>query len=164
MNSIFHRVSIRKYKPREVEPEKIERLLRAAMAAPSACNQQPWEFYVVTSLELRKKLSHATPYTSFAEQAPVVLVPAYRGRGVVPQYFHIDMAAAVENILLEADELELGACWMGIAPEEDRMLEVKSILNMREDLTPFCLISVGYPDEARPQQERFEEERVHYIR
>lgn len=164
MNSIFHRVSIRKYESRPIEEEKTELLLRAAMAAPSACNQQPWEFYVVTSAELKEKLSKTTPYTAFAAEAPLVLVPAYRERGVVPQYFHIDMSAAVENILLEADTLGLGACWMGIAPEPDRMADVKAILNMRDDLTPFCLISVGYPAEERPQQNRFESNRVHYLK
>jgi len=163
MDSIFHRVSIRKFEEKPVEPEKIEQLLRAAMAAPSACNQQPWEFYVVTKPELIQALSRATPYTVSAAGAPVVLVPAYRNRGVVPQYFHIDLSAAVENILLEADSLGLGTCWMGITPEEDRMAAVKEMLSMREDLTPFCLIPVGYPAEARPQQDRFDPERVHYL-
>ena len=57
MNSIFHRVSIRKYKSQQVEPDKIEQMLRAAMAAPSACNQQPWEFYVVTDKDVIAQLS-----------------------------------------------------------------------------------------------------------
>lgn len=163
MDSIFHRISTRKFQAKPVEPEKMERLLRAAMAAPSACNQQPWEFYVVTTPALIEALSKATPYTVSAAGAPAVLVPAYRSQGVVPQYFHIDLSAAVENILLEADSLGLGTCWMGIAPEADRMAAVKAMLNMREDLTPFCLIPVGYPAEERPQQDRFEPERVHYL-
>lgn len=61
MNAIFHRVSIRKYKEQEVEQEKIERMLRAAMAAPSACNQQPWEYYVVTNKNKIEALSKTSP-------------------------------------------------------------------------------------------------------
>ena len=63
MNSIFHRISVRKYEDRPVEKEKIMEILRAGMQAPSACNQQPWEFYVVTDKEKIQKLSKVTPYT-----------------------------------------------------------------------------------------------------
>ena len=69
MDSIFHRVSIRKYEAKEVEQEKIERMLKAAMAAPSACNQQPWEFYVVTDKKVIAQLSEASPYAHPAEAA-----------------------------------------------------------------------------------------------
>lgn len=72
MNAIFHRVSIRKYQDRPVEQEKITLMLRAAMAAPSACNQQPWEFYVVTDKEKIAELSASTPFTKSAKGAPVV--------------------------------------------------------------------------------------------
>lgn len=75
MNSIFHRISVRKYEDRPVEKEKIMEILRAGMQAPSACNQQPWEFYVVTDKEKIQKLSKVTPYTGCAAGAPVVIVP-----------------------------------------------------------------------------------------
>lgn len=78
MNEIFHRVSIRKYKKQPVEKEKILQILKAAMQAPSACNQQPWEFYVVTDPEKIQKLSQTTPYAGCAAGAPVVIVPVYR--------------------------------------------------------------------------------------
>ena len=135
MDSIFHRVSIRKYKDQKVEEEKITQMLKAAMAAPSACNQQPWEFYVVTDTEKIKELSQASPYTGCAKGAPLVFVPCYREVGVAPGYYHIDMSAAVENLLLEADHLGLGAVWMGIAPVEERL-----------------------------QQDRFDENRIHWVR
>ena len=115
MDAIFHRTSIRKYQETPVEAEKIETLLRAAMAAPSACNQQPWEFYVVRNKEKIKELSEASPYAGCAKGAPVVFVPCYRKNCQVPMYAEIDLSAAVENLLLEADSLGLGAVWMGIA-------------------------------------------------
>jgi len=89
MNSIFHRVSIRKFQDKPVEHEKIETLLRAAMAAPSARNQQPWEFYVVTNKDLIQKLSTVSPYAGCAKDAPVLIVSAYREDAISPAYAHV---------------------------------------------------------------------------
>lgn len=83
MNSIFHRISVRKYEDRPVEKEKIMEILKAGMQAPSACNQQPWEFFVVTDKEKIQKLSKVTPYTGCAAGAPVVIVPVYHTEGLV---------------------------------------------------------------------------------
>ena len=164
MNSIFHRVSTRKYQEKQIEQEKVEQMLRAAMAAPSACNQQPWEFYVVTNKNTIKKLSEASPYAGCAEGAPLVFVPCYKKEGIAPDYFEIDLSAAVENLLLEADELGLGAVWMGIAPDAGRMNAVREVLDIPQTLEPFALVPCGYPAETRPQQDRYEESRVHYIK
>ena len=162
MNSIFHRISVRKYEQRAVDPEKIEMMLKAAMAAPSACNQQPWEFYVVTDKELIEQLSEASPYAKCAKEAPVVFVPCFRSEGIAPEYFNIDMSAAVENLLLEADTLGLGAVWMGISPDEGRMEAVRKVLDIPTNLNAFALVPCGYPAEEREQENRYEESRVHY--
>ncbi len=163
MNSIFHRTSVRQYKDRPVEKEKVELMLRAAMAAPSAQNQQPWEYYVVTDSEMIEKLSKSTPYTGCAKGAPLVFAACYRRECMRPMFAHIDMSASVENLLLEADELGLGAVWLGIAPKEERMKIVKEIVGMPDGLEAFALISCGYPLHEQKQQDRYEEERVHYI-
>ncbi len=166
MDAIFHRVSIRKYQEKPVEEEKIIRMLKAAMQAPSAANQQPWEYYVVTNQQKKAELSKASPYTSFAKDAPVVFVACYRDKAglLAPAYAEIDLSASVENLLLEADSLGLGAVWMGIAPQEERMETVREIIGLPENLSAFALISCGYPAESRPQQERYEEQRVHWVR
>jgi nitroreductase len=164
MNSIFHRISVRKYQAKDVEQEKIEKLLRAAMAAPSACNQQPWEFYVVTNQDVIKALSEASPYANCAAEAPVIFVPCFRSVGIAPEYFNIDLSAAVENLLLEADAQELGAVWMGISPDAGRMEAVRKVLGIPSGLNPFALVPCGYPAEERSQEDRYEENRVHYVR
>ena len=166
MNAIFHRVSIRKFDTILVEQEKIDKILRAAMAAPSACNQQPWEYYVVTDKDTISALSKTSPYAGCAANAPVVFVACARKvKGIIaPEYINIDMSASVENLLLEIDTQELGAVWMGIAPDVQRMEAVKSVLGLPDDLYAFALIPCGYPGEWRKQEDRFEEERVHYIR
>ena len=115
MDSIFHRVSIRKFQDKPVEPEKIEKLLRAAMAAPSAGNQQPWEFYVVTNRDLIQKLAATSPYTSCAKNAPVLIVSAYREDVIFPMYAQIDLSIANENLWLETDALGLGGVWLGFS-------------------------------------------------
>ena len=145
MNSIFHRISVRKYKDTPVEQEKVEQMLKAAMAAPSACNQQPWEFYVVTDKNVIGQLSESSPYAKCAKGAPLVFVPCFRSEGIAPEYFNIDMSAAVENLLLEADDLGLGAVWMGISPDETRMNAVRNVLNIPEHLHAFALVPCGYP-------------------
>ena len=108
MNSIFRRVSIRKYQNKPVEPEKIEALLRAAMQAPSAANQQPWEFYVVTDKEKLRALSEASRYAAMTKDAPVAIVSVYRKDIPMPMYAEIDLSIAMENLWLEADAQGLG--------------------------------------------------------
>lgn len=164
MENIFHRVSIRKYEDRPVEKEKILQILKAGMQAPSACNQQPWEFYVVTDKEKIRKLSGATPYSGCAAGAPVVIVPVYRKEGLVVQSMaQIDMSIAQENIWLETDTLGLGGVWFGIAPVEERMEEVHRLLDLPENVKVFSLFAMGYPAEERPQQDRFDPERIHFM-
>lgn len=164
MESIFHRVSIRKYEDRPVEPEKIEKLLRAAMAAPSATNQQPWEFYVVTNKEKIKQLADSSPYAGCAKGAPVVIVSAYRLQCTIPAMAPIDLSIAMENLWLEADALGLGGVWLGTAPLEDRMKQVEEIVGIPEGQRAFAVFPVGYPAEAREQQDRFDPGRIHEVK
>ena len=164
MENIFHRISVRNYQDRPVEKEKIVQILRAGMQAPSACNQQPWEFYVVTDKEKIKELSKSTRYSGCAAGAPVVIVPVYRKHGlVVPEMAQIDLSIALENIWLETDTVGLGGVWIGIAPFQDRMDAVKQMLQLPEDVEVFALFALGYPAETRPQQDRFDENRIHFI-
>lgn len=164
MSSIFHRISVRKFEDKPVEKSQITDILRAGMQAPSACNQQPWEFYVVTDREKIKALSQASPYAGCAAGAPVVIVPVYRKEGLAaPELAEIDLAIAQENIWLRTDELGLGGVWLAVAPERDRMENVRRILNLPENVEAFSMFPLGYPAESRPQQDRFHEERIHWV-
>ena len=164
MNEIFHRVSIRKFENKPVEKEKILQILRAGMQAPSAGNQQPWEFYVVTSGEKIEALSKVHQYAGCAAGAPVLIVPVYRKEGLwVPEYAQIDMAIAQENMWLETDALGLGGVWLGIAPQRDRMDKVAEILDLPDSLEAFSIFAVGYPAESQAQKDRFDKERIHFV-
>ena len=165
MKEIFQRVSVRRFADRAVEDAKVEQVLRAAMAAPSAGNQQPWDFYVVTSKDKLQALSQVSPYAGCAAHAPMAIVSAYRQEGCrFPQYAQIDLAIAMENLWLEAHSLGLGGVWLGVAPEEDRMEKVEKILPIAPGQRAFAIFPLGYPAEENTQQDRFKAERIHYIR
>jgi nitroreductase len=163
MDTIFHRISVRKFTEQKVEQEKIEKILSAGMQAPSAANQQPWEFYVVTNQELLKKLSTSSPYAGPAAGAPAAIVSVYRKDCRLPEYAQIDMSIAMENIWLETDALGLGGVWIGTAPLQERMDAVRAILNIPDSLEVFALFPFGYPAESRPQADRTDPARIHYI-
>ena len=165
MEEIFKRVSIRKYEDRPVEPEKLERIMRAAMAAPSAGNQQPWEFYVVTNKDKIKELASASRFSGCAADAPVVIVPCYRKRGLrFPEFDQIDLSVATENLLLEITAQGLGGVWLAIAPIDERMCRVEETLGIDSDiLRAFALVPLGHPAEEKTRQDRYDEKRVHFI-
>ena len=163
MDAIFKRISVRRYEDRPVEQEQIEQILRAAMAAPSAGNQQPWEYYVVRDKETIQKLAECSPYAGCAKDAPVVIVPCLRTEGLrFPELGFIDLAITTENILLEITSLNLGGVWLAVAPFSERMAKVDEALGIGENLHAFALVPVGVPAEDRPQEERYDEKRIHY--
>mgnify|MGYP000185424315 CR=1 FL=1 len=165
MDVIFNRRSIRRYKEQPVEEEKIDKLLRAAMQAPSAVNQQPWEFIVVRDKNTLNKLAGISPYSKMIADAPLaIVVLGNDDRMRLQHHWQQDLAAATQNILLEAVYLGLGAVWLGVAPAEDRMDYIRNIFGLSKKLKPFCVIPVGYPAEGQENKfiDRFDPTRVHY--
>lgn len=165
MNAIFTRRSIRSYQEQAIEPEKIEKLLRAAMQAPSAGNQQPWEFIVVQDKNTLEKLAGVSPYAKPVANAPLAFVLLANGEGLrFPEYWEQDLSAATQNILLQAVELGLGAVWLGVAPVKERMDYLKDLFNLPEKVKPFCVIALGYPAAGQENKfvDRYDAKRVHY--
>ena len=163
MNNLYTRVSIRKYQDRPVEKEKTEAILRAAMQAPSAANQQPWEFYVVTNKDKLDALSRVSPYAGMTKNAPAAIVSVYRKQCAIPAYAQIDLSIAMENLWLETDAQGLGGVWLGIAPQEERMKAVENILCLPDTVQAFAIFPYGYPAEERKQQDRFDASRIHFV-
>lgn len=163
-SAIFTRVSTRQFEPRKVDSKYIIKILRAAMAAPSACNQQPWEFWVTDDPDVIARLSQVSPYAAPVKNAPVVIVPCYRTDALIAApMVEIDMAMSTQNILLEAEELGLGAVMIGIAPIEERMKSVEEILKLPANIRAFTIIPIGYPVNKHPQEDRYEPSRVHTL-
>ena len=165
MEVIFNRRSIRRYKKQAVEEEKIEKILRAAMQAPSAANQQPWEFIVVRDKDNLKKLSEISAYSKMVAEAPLaIVVLGNEDRMRLQHHWEQDLAAATQNILLEAAHLGLGGVWLGGAPMQDRMELISELYDLKNRIKPFCVIPIGYPEEGQDHKfvDRFDPDRVHY--
>ena len=164
MNAIFTRTSVRQFEDREVEPEKIEQLLKAGFAAPSALNERPWEFYVIRNKGTLATLSKTNQYARPVANAPVAIVICYNTSTLKSlDFVDINCAIAAENIWLEMEELELGGVFMAIRPFEARVEFVTKALNLPENIVPFGIIPFGYPKSKRQQKERFNADRVHYV-
>lgn len=165
MDIIFNRRSIRKYQNKTVEKEKIEKILRAAMQAPSAVNQQPWDFIVVQNKDTLNKLAGISPYSKMVADAPLaIVVLGNEDRMRLQNHWEQDLAAATQNILLEAVYLGLGAVWLGVAPAEERMDYIRDIFGLSKKIRPFCVIPIGYPAEGQENKfvDRYDPSRVHY--
>lgn len=163
IDQIAKRASVRRFKDEPVSAEAVTELLRAAMAAPSGGNQQPWEFYVVRDADVRARLAAASPYAKCAATAPIVIVPCVREDIPLPECAPMDMSAAIENLLLECVNQGLGGVWMAIEGYPDRIESVRAALDIPSDLTPFALVPCGTPDgEVNAQgPSRFDASRVH---
>ncbi len=164
MTEIFTRTSVRQFANKDVEQEKVEKLLRAAMQAPTAGNQQPWVFYVVKDKAVLEQLSKASPYAGCIKNAPMAIVIGYdETKAMFPELCEIDCAIATENVWLEADALGLGTVMLAFAPYEERMKSVEGILNMPKSVRAFTVLPIGYPVRKNSQQDRYDVNKVTYV-
>ncbi len=165
MKEIFARASVRRFQPTPVEAEKVQQLLRAAMAAPSAGNQQPWEFIVVEKKESLVKLSQMCVHSRLLADAPLAVVVLANKSGMkYPQYWQQDLGAATENLLLEAVHLGLGGVWLGVAPMEERMDYISKMYGLDENYSPFTVVALGYPSAAPSPLDRYNPAKIRYDR
>jgi nitroreductase len=98
-----------------------------------------------------------------ATAAAAIIVVAVPQTGKPAGYFPQDCAAATQNILLEAVSLNLGACWCGVYPKDERIISIREIFAISEPKIPFCVIAIGVPDEAPKRRGFFEESKVTYL-
>ena len=163
IEAIKTRRSIRNYQDKPVSESDIKELLSAAMQAPSAGNEQPWQFVVINSRELLEKIPSIHIYAPMAKKAAIAIlvcgdVNAERYKG----YWVQDCAAATENLLLAAHARGLGAVWCGIYTNEERMKEFSKMFLLPTNIIPFALVPIGHPAEEKKPENRFKPDRVHY--
>jgi nitroreductase len=162
---ILRRRSIRKYTDEPVTDEHVEALLRAAMAAPSAGNQQPWQFVVVRDHHVLTAITEVHPYSSMLPKAQVaILICGDPAAGKWPQMWDQDCAAATQNVLIAAEQLGLGSVWLGVHPIAERIEGIRALLGIPRHIVPFALLPVGWPAERKDPAERFDAARVHHER
>jgi len=164
MNELIrNRHSVRRYLEQEVEQEKVENILRAGMQAPSAKRQQAWHFIVVRDPETKAALSEMSPFAHMIKFAPVVIVTLC-DLDVADQFgwWVQDMAACTENLLLQAADEGLGACWCGFYPYADRVEPIKELFQLPRSMMPFSVVTLGYPAKEAKFEDRWQPDRVHY--
>ena len=161
---LFTRRSIRKYiKGKQVEDEKIEYMLRAAMYAPSANNRRNWEFIVVKNRETLDKIMNSHPYAKMLDTATLAIVVCGDLSDESGQlYWQQNCSAALENLMLAAKAKDLGSVWIGVAPREERMNEIIKIFNLPDHIKPLGIVVIGYPDGEPAMPDRFEPNKIHY--
>jgi nitroreductase len=163
---IYKRRSIRKYSEREVEQDTIITLLKAAMAAPSAMNSQPWEFVVITDKMILENLKSKLPFGKY--NAPVAIVvcgnPDIAHNRAGHLFWVQDCSAAVENLLIAATGLGLGTVWIGVHSVPLLPARVSKVCQLPKHVHPLNVVYVGYPAEEKPPHTKYEERRVHWQR
>ncbi len=164
IETILTRKSVRKFINKPIEKDKIELVLRAGMAAPSARNRQPWKFFAVDDRKLLDELAEGLPYAKMLFNAPLCIVVCGDIRDkedLTAQTFWVqDCSAAVENILLSAHSLGLGAVWTACYPKMDRAETARKVLNMPDGIMPLCVIPMGYADGDSPVIEKWNSDNI----
>lgn len=154
MKAIRSRRSIRSYRAQDVPDDLIRMLIDAARHAPSAHDSQPWKFIVVRDRETRERLSKTHRYSKLLKRAPVVIV-ALGDERLSPAHFVEDCSASIENLLIAAYALGLGACWVGVHSLDSTKREeyVRAILSIPDHMRVVAMIGIGYPDETPSPKE-----------
>jgi nitroreductase len=161
LETIQTRRSIRKYQEKHVPEELIQKLLAAAMQAPSARNQQPWQFVVIDNRDTLAKIPEFMPNAAMAAEAPLaILVCGDLSLEKSEGYWVVDCAAATQNMLLAAHALGLGAVWCGVYPRVTRMEGLRRSLGLPENVVAHSLVVLGYAAEQVQPQDRYRPERV----
>ncbi|MFA6119164.1 MAG: nitroreductase family protein [Parachlamydiales bacterium] len=163
MQAILTRRSIRKFKSDKVPKNIVDEILHAAMHAPSANNQQPWQFIVIEDRKILEDISKIHPYAGMCRTAAMaILVCADLKLEKSKDMWLLDCAAATQNILLSSHDKGLGSVWVGIYFRKDHMDNFKKLFKLPDNIIPISLIPIGYPDEQKKPEDRFIKERVHY--
>lgn len=164
METILTRRSIRKYRSKPVSNSLIKKLIKAAMSAPSAGNEQPWHFIIIDKQNILKAIPKFHPYAEMLNSAQnAILICADTTQEKHKGFAPIDCAAATENLLLAAHANGLGACWLGVYPSKDkRISNLRKLLKIPTSIIPFAIVAIGYPAEHKPIQNRNDESRIHW--
>ncbi|MFP4310109.1 MAG: nitroreductase family protein [Desulfococcaceae bacterium] len=163
--AIHGRRSIRKYTDKPVSDADVKKILQAAMIAPSAGNQQPWQFVVVRDRDTLEKIKDVNPYAPMADHAPLgILVCGDVSLEKHPGFWVQDCSAAVQNLLLAVRGLGLGGVWTGIYPLEERVNGFRELFGLPENVIPLAFVVIGHPAQESSVKDRYKEERVRWER
>jgi nitroreductase len=162
IEAILSRRSIRQYTEQPIPPELIEQILRAAMAAPSARNQQPWQFVVIDDRAILDAIPAINENARMVAQAPcAIVVCGDLDREESKGYWVQDCSAATQNLLVAAHASSLGAVWTGVYPQEERVARIQALLELPGSVIPLAIVALGYPAERKGPMDRYDTARIH---
>lgn len=165
LQNIASRKSVRHFTSEPVTTEQMQTMARAAMAAPTACNKQPWAIIAIDDRAMLDSLCAGLPYAKMLAEAQAAMIvcgdlsKTLEGEGV--QFWIQDCSAATENLLLAAEAMGLGAVWTAAYPDQERMATVKKVLNLPENIIPLNVIPVGHPTGEDQPKDKWLDENYH---
>lgn len=168
LECIMTRTSVRAYSGRKADHETINRILKAGMAAPTAANQQAWEFVVITGDSLKKRITESFEFAKMVEGCAFAVVVCgnmenlFEGDTPDGGFWVQDCSAASENMLLAAHALGMGGVWCGVYPLADREKALRDILHLPANLTPLNILSFGYPTAPTSPKDKWQPSKIHY--
>lgn len=166
INTIMSRKSVRSFTSDTVSIDILNTIVKAAMAAPTAVNMQPWAFVVVNNRETLDKLAEELPYAKMLFEATAAIIVCAIPKESIEnnslEYSILDCAAASENILLAVESFGLGAVWTAVYPDTKRIEFVRSFLNIPNDIIPVNIIPIGYPSGENKPKDKYKPEKIHW--
>jgi nitroreductase len=166
LSVIAQRKSVRHFTAQPLTDEQFEILLRAAMAAPSAKNVQPWEFVVITDRTKLNEMGEKLPYAKMLLQAPAAIIVCGNVSKVSPDSklnWVSDCAAATENLLLAAEAIGLAAVWTAAFPYPERINAAReAVENIPDEMVPLAVIPVGYAAREEKAKDKWHPEKIHF--
>jgi len=160
---IFSRRSIRNYIDKEIPNKDIELILKSAMYAPSAMNLQPWHFIVFDNKEIFQRLISAIPHAEMIKGADkCILVCGDSIKEKNESWLIQNCSASIQNILLSAEALGIGSCWIAIHGMDEIVSNVKKEFSLPSEIIPIALISLGYPNEVITAEDRYDLGKIHF--
>lgn len=163
LDFILDRRSIRRFTGQKIDDDRIRSILTAAMYAPSAVNRQPWHFVVIDDELLMEKIMDIHPHARMLQTAShAIVVCGDEQLQHDDGYWVVDCGAATQNLLLAAQTLGLGTCWVGLHPREERKISISRLLHLPSHVSPFAMVALGFPDEIKTRPKRFHADKVKY--
>ncbi len=159
MNTIYKRRSCRNYNDKQVKTEDINSIIKAGMNAPSSFNSEPWHFIVVKNKDILTKLSEIKKYALFLKDCDTMIILVSK---LGSPFYEQDMAACMQNMMLEATNLELGTCWIGLDKYKGETLLINEMFNIEEGYESFSLLSVGHSDIVKKENNKFDLDKIKY--
>ncbi|WP_346944353.1 nitroreductase family protein [Clostridium sp.] len=163
---MYKRRSIRKFQDKELNEDTLVTLIKAATAAPTACNSRPWEFIIITEKSVLSEVNENIYFGKYDAPAMIVVCGNMKlaMSGPVKDFWVQDCSAAIENILLAATSMELGSVWVGLYPVESSYRPLYKILNLPKEVIPMGIVYVGYAAEEKESRTQYDEKHVYWQR